>query len=98
MADLLPFRAYRYNPAVAGDLAALVSPPYDVIPEEHREALHRRHPHNAIRLILGEDLAGDDARENRYARSARYFTEWVKAGVLVRERAPAYYVVRQTFP
>lgn len=98
VADLLPFRAYRYNPAVAGDLAALVSPPYDVIPEEHREALHRRHPYNAIRLILGEDLAGDDVRENRYARSARYFAEWVKAGVLVREPAPAYYVVRQTFP
>lgn len=98
VADLLPFRAYRYNPAVAGDLAALVSPPYDVIPEEHREALHRRHPFNAIRLILGEDLPGDDAQENRYARSARYFAEWVKAGVLVREPAPAYYVVRQTFP
>lgn len=97
MADLLPFRAYRYNPAVAGDLAALVSPPYDVIPEEHREALHRRHPYNAIRLILGEDLAGDDAQENRYARSARYYAEWVKAGVLAREPAPAYYVVRQTF-
>jgi len=98
VAELLPFRAYRYNPAVAGDLAALVSPPYDVIPEEHREALHRRHPHNAIRLILGEDLAGDDARENRYARSARYFAEWVAKGVLVRDPAPAFTLVQQTFP
>lgn len=98
VAELLPFRAYRYNPAVAGELAALVSPPYDVIPEEHREALHRRHPHNAIRLILGEDLAGDDAQENRYARSARYFAEWVATGVLVRDPAPAFYLVQQTFP
>ncbi|HEU5395465.1 MAG TPA: DUF1015 family protein, partial [Candidatus Methylomirabilis sp.] len=93
MAELLPFRAYRYNPAVAGELAPLVSPPYDVIPEEHREALHRRHPYNAIRLILGEDLAGDDARENRYARSARYFAEWVGAGVLVRDPVPAFYLL-----
>lgn len=98
VAELLPFRAYRYNPAVAGELAALVSPPYDVIPEEHREALHRQHPYNAIRLILGEDLAGDDARENRYARSARYFAEWVGAGVLIREPVPAFYLLQQTFP
>ncbi len=97
MAELLPFRAYRYDPAVAGELAALVCPPYDVIPEEHREALHRRHPHNAIRLILGEDLAGDDARENRYARSARYFAEWVAEGVLLREPTPAFYLSQQTF-
>ena len=95
--ELLPFRAYRYHPAVAGDLAALVCPPYDVIPEEHREALHRRHPYNAVRLILGEDLAGDDARENRYARSARYFAEWVAGGVLLREPNPAFYLSQQTF-
>lgn len=98
VAELLPFRAYRYNPAVAGGLAALVSPPYDVIPEEQREALHRRHPYNAIRLILGEDLAGDDVRENRYARSARYFAEWAGAGVLVRDPVPAFYLLQQTFP
>ena len=97
VAELLPFRAYRYNPAVAGELAALVCPPYDVIPEGHREALHRRHPHNAIRLILGEDLAGDDARENRYARSARYFAEWVAKGVLLRDPTQAFYLSQQTF-
>jgi uncharacterized protein (DUF1015 family) len=97
VAELLPFRAYRYDPAVAGDLAALVCPPYDVIPEEHRETLHRRHPYNAIRLILGEDLAGDDARENRYARAGRYFGEWVAGGILIREPAPAFYLSQQTF-
>ena len=97
VAELLPFRAYRYNPAVAGELAALVCPPYDVIPEGHREALHRRHPHNAIRLTLGEDLPGDDARENRYARSARHFAEWVAKGVLLREPTHAFYLSQQTF-
>ena len=97
VAELLPFRAYRYNPAVAGELAALVCPPYDVIPEGHREALHRRHPHNAIRLTLGEDLPGDDARENRYARSARYFAEWVAKGVLLRDPTQAFYLSQQTF-
>jgi uncharacterized protein (DUF1015 family) len=81
-----------------GDLGAVVSPPYDVISDELRRELHRRHPHNVIRLILGEDRAGDDATENRYARARRYFQEWEQTGILLRETAPAFYVYEQQYP
>ncbi|MGH7372140.1 MAG: DUF1015 domain-containing protein, partial [Candidatus Methylomirabilales bacterium] len=98
MARLRAFRGYRYNVEKVGDLGAVVSPPYDVIPDELRPELHRRHPHNAIRLILGEDRTGDDAGENRYLRARRYFQEWEETGILLREAASAFYVYEQQYP
>ncbi len=98
MARLRAFRGYRYNVKKVGDLGAVVSPPYDVISDELRPELHRRHPHNAVRLILGEDRTGDDAGENRYLRARRYFQEWEETGVLLREAAPAFYVYEQQYP
>ena len=98
VARLRAFRGYRYNVEKVGDLGAVVSPPYDVIPDELRPELHRRHPHNAIRLILGEDRTGDDAGENRYLRARRYFQEWEETGILLREAAPAFYVYEQQYP
>jgi uncharacterized protein (DUF1015 family) len=98
VARLRPFRGYRYNVEKVRDLAAVVSPPYDVIPDELRRELHRRHPHNVIRLILGEERTGDDAAENRYLRARRYFQEWEDTGILLRENAPAFYVYEQQYP
>jgi uncharacterized protein (DUF1015 family) len=46
-----PFRALRYDPAVAGPLDGLVAPPYDVIAPEELERLVERNPRNVVRLI-----------------------------------------------
>src|SRR3970040_1585297 len=98
VARLRAFRGYRYNVEKVGDLGAVVSPPYDVIPDELAPDLHGRPPHTAIRLILGEDRTGDDAGENRYLRARRYFQEWEETGILLREAAPAFYVYEQQYP
>ena len=98
MARVLPFRGYRYNIEKVGDPAAVVSPPYDVIPDDVRRELHQRHPFNVIRLILGEDRVGDGEAENRYLRASRYFAEWEGAGVLRRESRPAFYIYQQEYP
>ena len=42
MAVVKPFRALRYDEAVAGRLETLVAPPYDVIPDAQREELRAR--------------------------------------------------------
>lgn len=98
MARVLPFRGYRYNVEKIGEPAAVVSPPYDVISDACRHALHLQHPHNVIRLILGEDRAGDGASESRYLRARRYFEDWEKAGILLHDPHPAFYVYRQEYP
>jgi uncharacterized protein (DUF1015 family) len=98
VARIYPFRGYRYNVEKIGDLAAVVSPPYDVISDELRRELHRRHPRNVIRLILGEDRADDHGGENRYLRARRYFQEWEGTGILLRESDPVFYVYEQQYP
>jgi hypothetical protein len=55
-----------------GDLAAVVSPPYDVIPDNLRHELHQRHPHNVVRLILGEDRAMARQRIGIFERTATF--------------------------
>lgn len=97
MARLLPFRGCRFDMEKVGDLAAVVSPPYDVIPDDLRRELHERHPFNVVRLILGQDRAGDGEAENRYLRAHRYFEEWERDGVLLRESQPAFYIYQQEY-
>jgi uncharacterized protein (DUF1015 family) len=98
VARVLPFRGYRYNVEKIGDPSAVVSPPYDVISDDFRHELHLRHPHNVIRLILGEDRTGDGTSENRYLRARRYFEEWEKTEILFRDPHPGFYVYRQEYP
>jgi uncharacterized protein (DUF1015 family) len=57
-----PFRALRYDPAVAGPLSALVAPPYDVISDAQRAEYLVRSPYNVVHLTLpdSEEQAGHD--------------------------------------
>ena len=47
-----PFRGLRYDPARVSDLAAVTSPPYDVIDADSAVHLAELDPHNVVRLIL----------------------------------------------
>lgn len=87
MPVIRPFRALRYNPAVVGDLSAVVAPPYDVISKAQQNALHERSPYNVVHLILNR--AAD-----RYGMAAQLLNAWRRDGLLIREPRPAlgYYV------
>ncbi len=94
MTELRPFRALRYDPRRV-DLSRVLVPPYDVITPEERERYYRRDPHSAIRLELTERVeeeAGTDYRQVRERLEA-----WQREGVLVRDREPALYALRQRF-
>lgn len=94
MADVRPLPALRYAPGT--DLAAVVTPPYDVISPEAQAAYYARDPHNIIRLELGCEEAGDDELANKYTRAAADFADWRLNGIL-RQDPPAYYLYEQTF-
>ena len=88
MARVHPFHGIRFDPAVAGDLGTLVSPPYDVIPEAALESFRARSPHNVVRLIRpGSDYAG----------AARLEAEWLASGALKEDPRPAFYLYEQGF-
>lgn len=89
---LLPFRGLRYAPERVGSLAAVTSPPYDVVvrPDGQRR-LETADPYNVVRLILPDAEAADD----RHRKAARTLARWVDEGVLVADPSPALYVYEQ---
>lgn len=84
-----PFIGTRYNSSKVR-MANVVSPPYDVISTEQRDAFYELDAHNVIRLELNRD-------DDPYASAKRFFDTWKQEGILVTEDAPAYYVYYQTF-
>ncbi|MFI5274976.1 MAG: DUF1015 domain-containing protein [Ktedonobacterales bacterium] len=94
MADVRPFPAIRYAPDA--DLAALVTPPFDVISPAAQAAYYARSPHNIIRLELGRGHATDDDLDNRYTRAAATFADWRLHGIM-RQDAPSLYLYEQRF-
>jgi uncharacterized protein (DUF1015 family) len=91
MAQIVPFRGVLFDPQTVGNVNDVVAPPYDIIDAAGQQALHRRHPHNIIRLELGLDEAGDSAANNRYTRAAATLASWMKSGALKRDTHPAIY-------
>jgi uncharacterized protein (DUF1015 family) len=92
--DVRPFRGVRYDPAQVGDLAAVTSPPYDVIDPDSASHLEDLDPHNVVRLILPRDVGADSA--SRYAQAGSALHEWTSKGVLVRDERPSLYVYEQS--
>jgi uncharacterized protein (DUF1015 family) len=94
--DIAPFHGLRYDPARVGDLSLVVTPPYDVISPEARDAYHDRHPYSAIRLDLGKGPT-EGTEETWYVQAGRTFAQWQRQGILVREPEPALYLYEQDF-
>lgn len=92
MAELHPFRGVRYNPSVVGDLARVVTAPYDIIGPEAQEAYYARDPYNVIRLELGRESPNDSAADNRYTRAAHQYDHWLREGVLRVDSTPGFYL------
>jgi uncharacterized protein (DUF1015 family) len=87
-----PFPAIRYD-AGHVDLEAVVAPPYDVLSPDERAAYAARDPHNVVLVDCPVEADGPD----RYERAAATFQEWLREGVLITDRDPAYYRYAMTF-
>jgi uncharacterized protein (DUF1015 family) len=92
---VLPFRALRYDPSVAGDIEQLVCPPYDVIAPDEHAALQEVSAHNAVRLELPTDTPG--APGSKYRAAAERLAEWKRSGAVRHDPRPAYYLSETRF-
>ena len=96
MADVTPFRAYRFS-AKAGRLGDCVTQPYDKISPAMQERYLSLSPYNLVRIILGERFPSDSAQENVYTRAAGHFGQWIAEGILQRDPEPAFFAYFQEF-
>lgn len=93
MSEVRGFRAFRFNPAVVGNLDDVVTPPFDVITEEERVMLAARSPYNYTHVILPQDKGGT----SKYDVAASTLNDWVAAGALKQDDADSFYLLEQTF-
>lgn len=90
--ELTPFRGLRYDPDRVGSLAAVTSPPYDVVVRpDGLLHLESADPYNIVRLILPQ-AATPEARNEQAARTLR---RWTAEGVLTTDPEPGLYVYEQ---
>jgi uncharacterized protein (DUF1015 family) len=97
MADVQPFRGYRYNLAQVGALEDVIAPPYDVIDSALQEELYAKNPANVVRLILNKETPNDTELDNRYTRSAACLRDWLANDILLQESQRSIYAVEQRF-
>ncbi|MFI5792907.1 DUF1015 domain-containing protein [Streptomyces sp. NPDC051677] len=93
--ELTPFRGLRYDPDRVGSLAAVTSPPYDVVVRP--DGLHHLQdadPYNIVRLILPQATT-PTARTELAADALR---RWLSEGILTADPEPALYVYEQRHP
>jgi uncharacterized protein (DUF1015 family) len=96
MADIRPFRAYRFDPQRVA-LKDVLTQPYDKITPEMQSRYYAASPYNLIAVEKGRALPDDSPQNNAYTRAAGKIDEWIGEKILVRDSAPAIYIYSQEF-
>lgn len=89
MAEILPIKAWRYNPELNAQIEELTSPLFDVVSSKQREALYRNE-NNSIHLSVPKG-------ENPAQKAKNTLEKWKKAGVILQDKIPGIYVYYQYF-
>lgn len=82
-----PFQAIRY--ADSANWPQVIAPPYDVLSDADVTELQRA-AHNIVWVDVPK------GEENRYRLAADRLAEWLAAGILITDQAPAFYIYRMT--
>lgn len=97
MAQVIPFKGFRYNTSKIDDLSKVMTPPYDVISPAEQDQFYQMSQYNIIRLELGKEEPGDDECHNKYTRAARYLKDWIENQILIQDKQPSFYIYQQQF-
>jgi uncharacterized protein (DUF1015 family) len=96
MAELIPFKALRYDPDQV-KLEDVLTQPYDKITPEMQSKYYEKSTHNLVRIILGKAGETDTDNFNVYTRAAEYLHDWRSGGILKQDPDPGIYAYSQTF-
>src|SRR2546421_109607 len=96
MAQVYPFRAFRYNPARA-PFDRVLTQPYDKISPAMQEKYYAADPHNLIAVEKGRAYPGDTPQNNVYTRAAAALNDWIRENVVMQDPEPAFYAYTQEY-
>ena len=96
MAQVYPFRAFRYNPSRA-PFDRVLTQPYDKISPAMQEKYYAADPHNLIVVEKGRAYPSDTPQNNVYTRAAGAIEDWIRTQVVVRDPAPSFYAYTQEY-
>src|SRR6266446_3623751 len=96
MAQVYPFRAFRYNPALA-PFDRVLTQPYDKISPAMQEKYYAADPHNLITVEKGRAYPGDTPQNNVYTRAAAALEEWIRKSVMTQDAASAFHAYTQEY-
>ncbi|PYP82348.1 MAG: DUF1015 domain-containing protein [Candidatus Angelobacter sp. Gp1-AA117] len=96
MAEIVPFKALRYDPHQVR-IGNVVTQPYDKITPEMQDKYYELSQHNLVRIILGRSRETDSPGFNVYTRAAEYLHDWRAGGILKQDPEPSIYLYSQTF-
>ena len=95
--QIKPFKAFRFDEAVVGEVGRCIAPPYDIISDAQQERLYKKSEHNIVRIIKGKTTASDNGENNQYTRAADYLNKWIEQGALKQDTAETIYAYVQDF-
>jgi uncharacterized protein (DUF1015 family) len=96
MAEIQPFRAYRYDTNRVA-LSDVLTQPYDKISPEVQKKYYAASPYNLIPVEKGLIFPDDTPQNNVYTRAAAKVKEWIAEKILLQDAAPSIYVYSQEF-
>ncbi len=95
--EIKPFRAFRFDPDVVGDVGDCIAPPYDVISPAQQQQLYEKNQYNIVRIIKAKTTPSDSDADNQYTRAADYLNHWIAQGALKQDSAESIYGYVQDF-
>ena len=91
MPKIAPFRGIHYNPKMITDLAKVITPPYDNIPDAELAEYKARSPYNFTHVIMPRK------EEVPYSQATTLLEKWREQKILVQDATPSYYLYQQVF-
>jgi uncharacterized protein (DUF1015 family) len=96
MAQVYPFRAFRFNPTrVSFD--RVLTQPYDKISPAMQEKYYAADPHNLIAVEKGRAYPNDSPQDNVYTRAASALENWIRDNIVIQDPPAAFYAYSQEF-
>lgn len=92
MANIKPFKGYRYNTEKIDDMAKVVAPLRYNIDDEEKSKLYEMDEYNMVKVFDGKSFETDTDTSNKYTRAAEYLNKWIEEGILVQDDEEAIYL------